>query len=393
MMETFFILGLIIIIGFIALYIYERYNIPQVLLLITLGFIIGPVLKFADTSPNSVISQLYPYISTLALILLLFDGGISLNIYNVFSALSKSLIYTFVTFILSILLSTLALVFTMHISIIHALLIGTALAGISSAIVISIVEKLKTNEDTKTLLTIESVLNDSLVIIAIFILLQYAANPSLKYGALINKLISSFSIATLFGGIAAFLYNLFLKKLKNFKYEYMLTLSVLFILYSLTEWVDANGGLAVFVFGLVFGNLKNIPSYILSSKYKADDEKIRDFQYEITFFIRTFFFTYIGLLYPLSALNIYTFGISLFLVVVYLISRYLSYKIVLSNEKEKYDVKYIASICPRGLAAAVVVGLIVQASINIPYLYAIVFNTIFLTNVLSTIFVYKLTPQ
>ncbi len=285
MIDAFLLLGLIIVFGFFAVYIYEKYKISQVLLLMLLGLLIGPVLNIVDTSEGSVMRGVYPFMSTLALIILLFDGGISLNIFNVFKTISKSLIFTTFTFMLSILVG-LVLIPIYHLNIIEALIVGATLAGISSAIVISMVEKVKASEKTKVLLTIESVLNDSLVIIAVFILIQAAITPNLSLSSFANKLLGSFAIATLFGALGAFVWHSLLKKIKSYQFDYMLTLAFLFILYSLTEMVQANGGLAVFVFGLVFGNLKNIPSYIISHKYiSLEDERIRDIQYEITFFV------------------------------------------------------------------------------------------------------------
>ncbi len=386
MFEAFFILGLTIIVGYVALFIADRYKISQVILLMLFGFVLGPLTGVVDTGEGSLMRAIYPFMAVLALIILLFDGGLSFNIFNVFKALTKSTIFTFLVFLLNMLFALIIVPIT-GLRIIEALMLGAVLGGTSSAIVIAMAEKTGASQETKSLLTIESTLTDSLVIIFVFILIQAMGTLDFSLGSFANSLLSTFSISIILGTVGAFGWNFALQRLTKYGLDYMLTVAALFILYSLTEAVEANGALAVFVFGLVFGNMKNIPSSFFSvSKYRMD-EKIKDFQSEVTFFTRTFFFAYIGMLFPLQSITSDTVAVSVLLTSLLIVARYLGDRFVLRGD-ETYERELIIPMLPRGLAAAVVVGILISNGVFIPHMEEVVFMVIFLTNIIATFAVY-----
>ena len=63
--------ALIIVIGFLSNYLFERTGLPDMLFLIILGYVVGPLLRLLDSS----VSTLAPYLAALALVFILFDGG------------------------------------------------------------------------------------------------------------------------------------------------------------------------------------------------------------------------------------------------------------------------------------------------------------------------------
>ena len=69
-----------------------------------------------------------------------------------------------------------------------------------------------------------------------------------------------------------------------------MTIAVVFILYSLVEAVRGNGAIATFVFALLLGNFNEIANRLKLKGEFALDTKFRDFQVEVSFFVRTFFF-------------------------------------------------------------------------------------------------------
>ena len=73
------IAGAIVVIGFLSNYLFERTGFPDMLFLVVLGILVGPVAGFVDAT--SVVS-FAPYLATLALVFILFDGGMTLNIYR-----------------------------------------------------------------------------------------------------------------------------------------------------------------------------------------------------------------------------------------------------------------------------------------------------------------------
>ncbi|MDH5739835.1 MAG: hypothetical protein OEY77_05870, partial [Nitrospira sp.] len=64
--------GLIILVGLAGELVFKRTGIPSVLLLMGFGILLGPVFHVAE--PTAVM-KLAPYFGTLALLIILFDGG------------------------------------------------------------------------------------------------------------------------------------------------------------------------------------------------------------------------------------------------------------------------------------------------------------------------------
>ena len=98
MMDFFFIVGLTIFIGYLANYIFEKSKISTVLILMLFGFLIGPVLGLVDTTTGSIINAISEIVALIALVVLLFDGGMMLDILSVIKSISKSTVFTITTF-------------------------------------------------------------------------------------------------------------------------------------------------------------------------------------------------------------------------------------------------------------------------------------------------------
>ena len=62
--------SVIIVIGFLGSYLFDRTGLPDMLFLIVLGLIFGPILRFFDPT---TIAGLAPYIAALALVFISFD--------------------------------------------------------------------------------------------------------------------------------------------------------------------------------------------------------------------------------------------------------------------------------------------------------------------------------
>ncbi len=385
MYDAFFLLGLTIILGWISVYVLKKYYISQVLLLMLFGFLLGPVFNVVDISEQAIIRAIYPFMSVLALIILLFDAGISFKLHNIFQTLNKTTIFACLVFILSVLF-TLILMPILNLDILHAMIIGATLGGTSSAIVVSMLEPLKVPDETSSLVILESVITDVLVIISVFVLIQISQASVISFNAVLNDIVASFAIAIIFGAFAAYAWYKLMSRLPTFGFDYMLTLAVLFIVYAANEAINSSGGLSVFVFSLAFANFKQAPEYFSSERKPMEEKKIRTMQYEITFFVRTFFFTYIGLLYPLFKFDFVYFIVSILLVALYLAARYIVFKYMLIKNKKFENI--IVFMFPRGLAAAVMVGIVASSGIIIPGFEIIAFTVIFLTNLIATIAVF-----
>ena len=390
MFEYFFIIGIVIIIGFLATILFERTRISTVLILMTFGFLLGPGLGIVDATEESLISQISAFIATLALIILLFDGGMMLDITSVLKTVPKSTLFTFIVFISTLILITVFCVLVGW-SLLQGALLGAIVGGTSSAIVIAMADRAGISKEAKAFLTIESTITDALCIITAMVVVEMIMTASLGAGEIGNMFLSAFLIALFMGAVTALIWLFAVDKLRIEKYFYMLTLAVALILFSLTEGINASGGFAVFIFGLTLGNSKSVIRSITKNPELAitSTATLKKFQEEVTFFVRTFFFVYVGLLLLPSYFEWNILGMAFMATLLGFAGRKISQKIVMGgNEFSKQDKKIVATTMPRGLAAAVLAtspAVVIVTGLDFA---PIVFIVILFSNVVATMGVF-----
>ncbi len=388
MAVEFLIIGMTIVVGFIANQIFDRTRISQVILLMIFGFLLGPVAGLLDVSPASVIVSILPFIASLALIFLLFDGGIEFDIFGMAHTIPKSMAFTFLVFGLCMVLVSSFTVIALGWNPLYGLLLGAVVGGSSGAVVNALVEKTHIHKETKSLLTVESTTTDALVIITAVILIQLlTSGVALEAGEIAGLFLSSFTIAISLGVLAALLWIFLMNKFELHLYSYMLMLALLFGLFSLTEIVKGNGGIAVFVFGVILGNAKKLGTFAKIEWVNPVSRTTRLFQEEVTFFVRTFFFVYIGLLLSIDYFSPYVVGVALAVVALIFIGRYAVQRLLMPNMKDM-DQKIVTTMMPRGLAAAVVATLPLTSGVEISHFQEFVFVTILFTNIAATLGVF-----
>ena len=385
--DVFFIIGAIIILGFITSQIFERTKFSNVILLMSAGMLLGPVLKIVTI--EGPISVLAPYIGTLALIIILFEGGLNLNLFKVLTSLAKASGFA----VLVISLSIVFLGILMHLifgwTYLEGLLLGAVLGGTSEAIVIPFISKLTMNEDSKVILTLESTLTNPLCVIVALALIEIISTGTVNLRNTASLLASAFSIGMVVAAIFAIFWIGIINKLYMKQVGYSMTIAMVFILYSFVEAVGGNGATAILVFALLLGNFNELAKRLNLKGEFALDTTLRVFHGEVSFFVRTFFFIFVGLMFNIEALNSKALTMALAVFIVLIITRILGIKALIMTDKTIAPFeKSILSMMPRGLSASVLALMTLSAGIQIPYFAEIVFSIIILTNLATTFSVF-----
>ena len=380
----FFIIGSILIIGFFADYIFKKYRVPDVIILLLVGLILNFVgFRFVST-------ELIPIFSALALMFILFEVGTELRFYYLIKEIPKASLLAFSVFFISMVLTAFLSTFILNffgysLPFEIALVLGAIVGGSSSAVVAPITSKLTISKDIKSLLTIESALTDALCVLVVITLLEgMAFTGSIGLTTLPNEIISSFSIAIVFGFIFGLFWLKVLPKVEKYEYYYLLTIGMLFLVYSLTEIVGGIGAISSLVFGVVLGNVGQIGKILYIRDAKPLTPMTNTFHKLIVFIIRTFFFVVLGLIIYISDYLIMFYGIllTLFLFVI----RYLLTKIAMLGAN-KFENDLVAIMMPRGLAAAVLAPLpYLQYGIGSAAIFPdIVFSVILFSSIIAFI--------
>ena len=271
----------------------------------------------------------------------------------------------------------------------QGLLLGAVLGGSSSAIVISILSKTNASNDTKTILTLESAMTDALCVIGALMLTGIMLSNTISASSIGGQLASAFSVALVSGLLFAIGWTFILRNFTGKPFGYLLTLAVLFILYALTEYLGGRGAIAVLIFGIVLSSMQQIASLM---KFEGDfklEDKMRQFQVEVSFFVRTFFFVYLGLIVARADLTLNLIIISVALLFGLIIARVIGIKLLSGIFTDKRSNFLIITLLPRGLAAAVLAFYPERNGIVLPGFTELVFLVIILTNIVATIGVFS----
>ncbi len=367
-------LGVIMILGFIGNYIFNRTQIPSIVWLLLFGLIVGSIIRsqgIININNEYLLNAFSEFFAAIAIIIILFDGGINTDLYQLFKGAPRGLILTITGFCLSLLATILiivglASVGILPISIENSLAVGAILGaiigGTSSPIVIPLASKLKNlQEKTKVVLSIESIITDPLAIVVVLAgiyMILVAKSPDFTLG--IKSLVSTFSIGIVIGVALGFVWLPIMHKVKKEQFSYVLTLAVVFLVYCLTaalvgidEGGTGAGAISCLMFGLVLGNGKKILKMV---KYEGAgfeiDRQTKEFHSLTSFLIRTFFFVYLGIMVSFKNAGFILIGIIVLLALLAL--RYLAVQITtFRGGFEKDDKQTMMVIMPRGLAAAI----------------------------------------
>ncbi|MBU0684675.1 MAG: cation:proton antiporter [Thermoplasmatota archaeon] len=357
---AFLAIGAVVFIGFFGNLIFKRYKVPDVLLLVFVGILLGPTilggrLHLLTTETLDEFNNYRDLFLSVALVMILFDGGLTLDIRAVFESMRLSLFMAVVTFLLTAMAVAAVIYIAIGGSIYIALSLGAIVGGTSGAIVIPIACRLRIKPSTRSILVVESALTDVLVILAAITLLTIVRVGEFDAMNLAGDLAFDFLGGALIGFGVGVLWLYALQLLQRQPLAYMLTIAVLFLVAGAVELVGSSGAIAALALGLSIGNRgfvkRQISSVYLSGGY---DDRIQRFHAEITFFIRTFFFVYMGLLFEFGSIDglQLTVGIAMLCVIVavrWITSSATSRIGILPKE----DSSALFALMPRGLAAAV----------------------------------------
>lgn len=377
--------GATIIVGYVGHQIFQKSKIPDIIWLMLFGLLIGPIFGVIDISVFS--DNLIGFLSSLALLIILFDAGLHLNIYNVIRDAPRGMVLAVSGLIVSMILVGLVAVLVLRIDFALGLLLGAILGGTSAPIVLSLVRESETAGRVRNVLSIESALTDALtIIVALFLLNITLPAPGIA-SQFVLAILGPFSIGAMSGLLLGLVWLAVLDRIRHFPFSHMLTLSILFLLYALVESTGAVGAgpLAALFFGIVIGNSKNFSVMLKFKKIFEVSPQMKMFQDEITFFIRSFFFVLLGML--LVGANIEIIVLSILVSLLLIVARILTAEIgMVRLRAPNIEKHFIRVMMPRGLAAAVLAQI---ASRSLPGAYFfddVVFVVIFITVMYSAVF-------
>ena len=260
-------------------------------------------------------------------------------------------------------------------------LLGAIIGGTCETVLSSMLNNLRISSRTKSFLNIESIITDPLVIVISLTLIQIIISGT--FGNPIKDVITYFSVGCIIGLITGICWLIIMDRLKGKPFDYIVTLAILLLIYVFSESYGGSGALAALLFGLVLSNGRIFSRFLGLSKTYTIDKMVKSIHAEISFFIRSFFFVFLGMIIVLTTSSI---AIGLLIAAVAIVARFLIYRFVIIEKNEpKLDKSIVAHLGPRGLAAAVLAQIAVLSGVVDESFVTIVFTVIIATIVYSSI--------
>jgi len=389
--------SLIIIFGYMAEIIFEKFNISDTLMLIIVGFIIGPnVLNYIK--PDSL-GMLAPFFTTFTLLFLMFEGSLKLDLKSFFKGFSSGVFVAIFYYSLSVAGLT-AIFYLFGIDLTFSLMLGFSLGGVSTSFTLPILNQLNPGKEIRSIMIVEAALTDVLAIVFALAMIDLKISGVFRFHDVIGTLISLFAVAGLIGIIFGALWIYFEEKFVKDK-DYMVTIGYVVLLYFLTEYLGGNGAIAALFFGMTLTNAIKLKLFIRKiikgeNVEKEDMKRIvssreREFYGEISFFLKTFFFVYIGILLDLSKMKPIYIG-AVAAVAILIIRQSGNFYGFMKKTFKKDDLFLINSLFARGIAPVAIVLMAIEKGVLkdrtvISSVYFIITATIIFSTVM--IFFYK----
>ena len=371
---------------FLAKYLsltFTRTKIPDVLVLMAMGIVVGPVLGIINIEQFGAVGGV---ISTMALVLIMFESGLLMDLKGTIEALSSGYKLTLATALMTVVLGALAGVYLADLSIVSALTLGIIISGTSSAVVIPMAKILGLTDKTTNMLILESAITDVTCIIGTVAMLQIATSGGVHPGQVIGSTLASFVFAIAIGLGAGGVWLYFSEFITRINRTVFPTVAFVFSVYGLTEFLGFSGAIASLALGLTLSNHRQIGFYKFIDKidkYQTITDRDKNFYEELVFILKTFFFIFLGV--SMKITHIVPFVIAALIIMGAYLLRFLFTK-VMQPDLAAREARIMSLLIPKGLAAAVLASL--PASVKMPgyemiesITYAVVFLSILVSSV------------
>ena len=372
MARIFGIPAALLVIAVVANRLSRWTRVPDIIVLLLLGVVLGPVLKWVN--PQNFESTTRT-LGMLALILILFEGGVELRLKEVIRYSPGGLLLALVSFGLTVGLVASVTHFALHLDWMDGAILGSVLGSTSAAVVLPVIKQMDAPEAIKITLTLESSLGEILAVLTAGTLLGLQSDAPLVEG-LITGFGHHVFVDVALGILAGVAWSKVWPHIADQQFGNALNLGTILGVFAIGRYAGGSGLLAELVFGLTLANMPRTPEMTERGK------RMLAFHSELTFLVRSFFFVVLGIMaqfvgraYALPILGI---------LVAIVAARWLAVRATSWSIRDitKADTELLTLMFPRGLITAVLALQVLSAKgQQFFYLPAMAFTVIVFSNI------------
>jgi cell volume regulation protein A len=371
--QIFGLISGLLVIAFVANRLFRITRIPDLVVLLVVGLVLGPVLKWVNPEQFRTFTQI---LGSLALILILFEGGMELNLRQGIRHFPGGVVLAFLGYALAFGAVAAVAHWSLWLPWRSALLLGGVFGCTSSTAIMPVLQQLRVRPPVRVTLLLESALGDVIGVLTVSSLIN-TAGVGVKFSGFMSGFFRGAGIAAVAGVAAGLLWWWLWPRVAPQRFSNTVAFGVVLGIYAATHAVGGSGLLAVLAFGLILGNL---PS---RGDLAAQEVQFLSFHSELSFLVRSFFFVLLGVIVEFVG-KTYVLPI-LAILGALLVSRFLAVQVsrvalraISSQERE-----VVLMMMPRGLITAVLAVQVVQAKGDeFVFLPAMAFTAILATNLL-----------
>jgi cell volume regulation protein A len=375
--KLFGLLGGLLILAFFANRLSRRTRVPDVVILITTGLILGPIAGWVNAGQFRIFTQ---YLGNFALILILFQAGYELHFRDALRHFSAAALFGFLGYGLSFAAVAFVALGVMKVPLHQALLLGGVFGCTSSTMVIPVLQQLDIRGPVAVVLILEAALGDIVSVISVGSLLDMPQGDTLVTGLITGFLVRT-SVAIISAIVAGFIWSRARSRFAADRFGSVLNIGGIFLLYALVSTAGGSGLLTVLVFGLTLANVSNEAN----ENMPGHEQGILIFHSDLSFLVRSFFFVLLGISVEFIArpYTIATLLILAGLVMARVISVYTTSWAL--RDMGRSERELILCLFPRGLVNAVLAIHVAGQEGGMAFLPAMALTVILVTNLLMVL--------
>lgn len=358
--HVLFIVGVILACGSISGFIAQKIRVPDIVLFLLVGIILGPEVGIIVVPTGSALNQI---ILIFGAAYIIFDGGATVALRILKNVWISLVLIATVGVVVTMLVVGYAAHWIFGMPLLVAMLLGAVIASTDPATLVPVFKQVRVRERVSHLVMSESALNDAMgAIVTVTIVTVVVGGADFSVNDSLIQLAKEAGLGLLVGGVTGGVALLLIAHERYaFLREYMPLMTLIVVVggYLGADMVSASGYMAAFVAGLMIGN-KDLVGF----KIDADEEReMEDFIGTTSLIMRMFIFILLGTHVDFHLLSMYWAG-GIFLIMIFmLIARPIAvFLCCLPDRRANWELKELLFICwvrETGVIPAALAGLLV----------------------------------
>lgn len=347
-------------------------RVPDIIVLLLIGVGLGPILHWVEPKNFSDVIRI---LGMLALILILFEGGLELQLKEAIRYSPGGILLALVSYVFTVGLIACVARVLLHLTWMDSSLLGAVMGSTSAAVVLPAIQQIDCPEAIKVTLTLEASLGEIIAVLTVGTLIGLDGSEPIFQG-LVTGFGHHVLVDVVLGIAAGVAWSRVWPQFASQQFSNALNLGMVLGVFAVGRYAGGSGLLAELVFGLTLANMPRTP------RTAREGARMMAFHSELTFLVRSFFFVLLGIMaqFVSRAYVVPILGILVALV----LARFVAVRSTLWSirDVQPADTELLFLMMPRGLITAVLaLQVLADRGQIFFFLPAMAFTVVLFTNI------------